>query len=79
MKASSQPGTTRVLPFDLLDIGGGLAGASDANRVTLCEHRVLLIEKESEIGRAGIHSGTMPSKTLSETTLARSGWRSRRT
>jgi NAD(P) transhydrogenase len=40
--------------------------------------RVALVEKEPEIGGAGINSGTVPSKTLRETALALTGWRSRK-
>ena len=41
-------------------------------------HRVALVEQASEVGGAGINSGTVPSKTLRETALALSGWRSRK-
>jgi NAD(P) transhydrogenase len=37
---------------------------------------VALVEKEAQIGGAGIDSGTVPSKTLRETALALSGWHS---
>ena len=37
-----------------------------------------LVEQASEVGGAGVISGTVPSKTLRETALALSGWRSRK-
>src|SRR5512134_2640603 len=64
--------------FDLVVIGGGPAGAAGANTAALFGQRVALIEKEVDVGGAGLNSGTVPSKTLRETALALSGWRSRR-
>ena len=64
--------------FDLIVIGGGPAGVSGANTAALFGHRVALVEKEAMIGGAGINTGTIPSKTLRETALALSGWRSRK-
>ena len=59
-------------------IGAGPAGTCGANTAAIFGQRVALVEKEGEIGGAGINSGTVPSKTLRETALALSGWRSRR-
>jgi len=64
--------------YDLIVIGGGPAGTCGANTAAVLGHRVALVEREREIGGAGINSGTLPSKTLRETALALSGWRSRR-
>jgi dTDP-4-amino-4,6-dideoxygalactose transaminase len=64
--------------YDLIVIGGGPAGTCGANTAAILGRRVALIEKEPDIGGAGINSGTLPSKTLRETALALSGWRSRR-
>ena len=63
--------------FDLLVIGSGPAGTSGANAAALLGKRVALIERAPLIGGAGINTGTIPSKTLRETALALSGWRSR--
>jgi NAD(P) transhydrogenase len=63
---------------DLVIIGGGPAGTSGANAAGLLGKRVALVEKQPAIGGAGINSGTVPSKTLRETALALSGWRSRK-
>lgn len=51
---------------------------SGANAAAIFGKRVALVEKEVHIGGAGINSGTVPSKTLRETALALSGWRSRK-
>ncbi|HXJ76365.1 MAG TPA: FAD-dependent oxidoreductase, partial [Candidatus Dormibacteraeota bacterium] len=60
-------------PFDLVVIGGGPAGSSGAITAGVFGHRVALVEKEAEMGGAGLNSGTVPSKTLRETALALSG------
>ncbi len=64
--------------FDLVVIGSGPAGTSGANAAALLGKRVALIERDPLIGGAGINTGTIPSKTLRETALALSGWRSRK-
>lgn len=64
--------------FDLVVIGGGPAGTSGADLAAELHKSVALIERQAEIGGAGINSGTVPSKTLRETALALSGWRSRK-
>src|SRR5882757_8281193 len=64
--------------FELVVIGGGPAGISGANTAAIFGKRVALIEKLGKLGGAGINTGTIPSKTLRESALALSGWRSRR-
>jgi NAD(P) transhydrogenase len=64
--------------FDLVVIGGGPAGTSGAIVSGLLGKSVALVEKAASIGGAGINTGTIPSKTLRETALALSGWRSRK-
>ncbi len=64
--------------FDLVVIGGGPAGTSGASAAGLLGKKVALIEQASQLGGAGINTGTIPSKTLRETSLILSGWRSRR-
>src|SRR3954453_5304027 len=64
--------------YDLVVIGGGPAGISGANTASIFGKRVALVEKLGQIGGAGINTGTIPSKTLRETALALSGWRSRK-
>ena len=64
--------------FDLVVLGGGPAGTSGASAAGLLGKRVALVEKASLVGGAGINTGTIPSKTLRETSLMLSGWRSRK-
>jgi NAD(P) transhydrogenase len=63
--------------YDLVVIGGGPAGICGANTAAIFGKRVALVEKLGKVGGAGINTGTIPSKTLRETALALSGWRSR--
>src|SRR5258707_15323565 len=63
--------------YDLVVIGGGPAGALGAWLATMFGKRVALVEKKQNLGGAGINTGTIPSKTLRETALALTGWRSR--
>lgn len=63
--------------YDLIVIGGGPAGVSGALAAGLLGKRVALVEKEPQLGGAGINTGTIPSKTLRETALILSGYRSR--
>src|SRR6187455_2920777 len=64
--------------FDLIVLGGGPAGATGAGSAGFLGKRVALVEKNGMLGGAGINTGTIPSKTLRETALLLSGWRSRR-
>lgn len=64
--------------FDLIVIGGGPAGASGAAAAGFLGKRSALVELAGMLGGAGINTGTLPSKTLRETALVLSGWRSRR-
>lgn len=70
--------TPSVLNFDLVVLGGGPAGSSGAIAAGLLRRKVALVEKAKLVGGAGINTGTIPSKTLRETSLVLSGWRSRR-
>lgn len=67
-----------MLEFDLIVIGGGPAGASGAAAAGFLGKRAALVELAGMLGGAGINTGTIPSKTLRETALVMSGWRSRR-
>ncbi len=64
--------------FDLIVLGGGPAGTTAAAGAGYLGKSVAIIEKAKDLGGAGINTGTIPSKTLRETALALSGWRSRR-
>ena len=63
--------------YDLVVIGGGPAGITAATTAANFNKSVALVDKQSEIGGAGINTGTVPSKTLRETALAFSGMKSR--
>ena len=63
--------------FDLIVLGGGPAGASGATAAGFVGKRAALVERTGLLGGAGINTGTIPSKTLRETALVLSGWRSR--
>lgn len=63
--------------YDLIVIGGGPAGIYGATTGAMAGMSVALIDRNNELGGAGINTGTVPSKTLRETALALSGLRSR--
>lgn len=64
--------------YDIIILGGGPAGSSAAAAAGILGKRAALVEREGMLGGAGINTGTIPSKTLRETALVLSGWRSRR-
>ena len=70
--------SSNLTKFDLIVLGGGPAGSSGATVAGLIGKKVALVEKAALVGGAGINTGTIPSKTLRETSLMLSGWRSRR-
>jgi len=63
--------------FDLIVIGAGPAGEKAAAQAAYFGKRVAVIERAAEPGGAGVHTGTLPSKTLRETAMYLSGYRSR--
>lgn len=67
----------RAEEFDLVVIGAGPAGFAGASAAAILGKRVALIERGPELGGALVNTGTIPSKTLRETALALSGFRSR--
>ena len=64
--------------YDLVVLGCGPAGEKGAAQAAYFGKRVAIVEKEPWLGGAGVNTGTVPSKTLRETALALSGWRSRK-
>lgn len=62
--------------YDLVVIGTGPAGEKAAVQAAYFNKRVAIVEKEPEPGGAAVHTGTLPSKTLRETALFLSGYRS---
>src|SRR5512138_2295937 len=63
--------------YDLIVIGSGPAGEKGAAQAAYFNKKVALIERDPEIGGAGINTGTVPSKTLREAALYFSGLRQR--
>ena len=51
--------------YDLIVIGGGEAGLSAALRATHLGAKVLVVNREAELGGGCVRTGTLPSKTLS--------------
>jgi NAD(P) transhydrogenase len=63
--------------FDLVVIGSGPAGEKGAAQAAYFGKRVALVEREPVLGGAAANTGTLPSKTLRETSLTLSGFRNR--
>jgi len=63
--------------YDLVIIGSGPAGEKGATQAAYFGKTVALIEKEVWLGGASANTGTLPSKTLRETSLFLSGFRNR--
>lgn len=59
--------------YDLIVIGTGPAGEKAAVKAAYFGHKVAIIEKSSDFGGAMCVTGTLPSKTLKETSLYLSG------
>jgi NAD(P) transhydrogenase len=63
--------------YDLVVIGAGPAGEKGAAQAAYFGKRVAVVEAEEQPGGACVHTGTIPSKTLRESSLYLSGVRSR--
>ena len=63
--------------YDLIVIGSGPAGERGAAQAAYFGKRVAIVERERRLGGAAANTGTLPSKTLRETSLVLSGLRSR--
>jgi NAD(P) transhydrogenase len=63
--------------YDLIVIGIGPAGEKAAAQAAYFGKSVAAIERAPEPGGAGTHTGTVPSKTLRETAMYLSGYRTR--
>src|SRR4051794_8382520 len=59
--------------YDLIVLGAGPAGEKGAAQAAYYGKRVVIVERASNVGGAGINTGTVPSKTLRETALYFSG------
>lgn len=63
--------------YDLVVIGAGPAGEKGAAQAAYFGKKVCLVEKAPKPGGAAVNTGTIPSKTLRETSLYFSGLRQR--
>jgi len=63
--------------YDALVIGTGPGGQKAAIQAAKLGKKVAIIEKGQYIGGAGLHTGTLPSKTLRETALLYAGYKQR--
>jgi len=64
--------------FDLIVIGGGPGGQRAATQAAKLRKRVAICEMRREVGGVCINTGTIPSKTLREAVIDRSGRRAGR-
>ena len=55
--------------YDFVIIGSGPAGQQAAIQACKAGRTVLMVEKDRRLGGACVHKGTIPSKTLRETTV----------
>ena len=63
--------------YDLIVIGSGPGGRRAAIQAAKFGKSVLVVESGKRVGGVSVHTGTIPSKTLRETSLNLSGWRER--
>jgi len=68
----------KLQEYDLVVIGSGPAGEKGATQAGYFGLKVAIIEREAKVGGAAANTGTLPSKTLRETALMLSGFRSRK-
>ncbi|HEX4335438.1 MAG TPA: Si-specific NAD(P)(+) transhydrogenase [Polyangiaceae bacterium] len=71
------PSNSPAEEFDLVVIGTGPAGEKAAAQAAYFGKRVAIVERAPEPGGAGVHTGTLPSKTLRETAMYLSGYQAR--
>ncbi len=63
--------------YDLIIIGSGPSGRSAAIQAGKLKQKVLVVDRQAQVGGVSVHTGTIPSKTLRETILNLSGYRER--
>ena len=63
--------------FDVLIVGSGPGGQRAAFQAAKLKKTVAVIERQPSIGGAGLHTGTLPSKTLREAALFLAGFKQR--
>jgi Pyridine nucleotide-disulphide oxidoreductase len=69
---------SEIKAYNMVIIGGGPAGIVGAATAKACRKTVALVDSHSELGGAGVNTGTVPSKTLRETALVLSGIKARK-
>jgi NAD(P) transhydrogenase len=75
--ATPGDGAAPQYDYELIVIGGGPAGEKAAAQAAYFDHTTCLIERYRELGGACINWGTLASKTLRESALFLSGFRTR--
>ena len=75
MSSPVPPSPEPIETFDVVVIGSGPAGHKATIQAAKAGKRVLLVERETNVGGACVHRGTIPSKTLRETALAFTAFR----
>ncbi len=63
--------------YDVLVIGSGPGGQKAAIQAAKLGKKVAIIERQPYVGGAGLHTGTLPSKTLRESAVFLSGLKQR--
>lgn len=63
--------------YDVIVVGSGPAGQNAAVTAANCGARVLIIEREVEVGGACVQYGTIPSKTMRETAVTLTSFKRR--
>lgn len=77
MKRAAEPHGRSADHYDLIVIGSGPAGEKGAAQAAYFGKRVAMIERAPVLGGAAANTGTLPSKTMRETSVTLSGLRSR--
>src|SRR3954465_13291400 len=73
----SGDGAPAQYDYELIVVGGGPAGEKAAAQAAYFDHKTCLVERYKELGGACINWGTLASKTLRESALFLSGFRTR--
>ncbi|HEX3597167.1 MAG TPA: Si-specific NAD(P)(+) transhydrogenase [Polyangiaceae bacterium] len=63
--------------YDVVVLGAGPSGQKAAIQAAKAGKRVLVIDRDPQVGGACVHRGTIPSKTLRETAVALVGFKRR--